>query len=166
MEYVFLSTIDKSVVDSFKNVFKDKLLLFERDRFGLHSVNTKTGVYSKDKNSSMQKVPYTVGLEYLVDMIMLSKCDSFIGPLSFGSILAMDLNNNHYRNRFIFDLGVVQPDENNVFLGTSRYFTPYPPQFEKVIGKIVPVNIPIELANYLKSIIYETFEWVNTHNVQ
>jgi hypothetical protein len=144
MEYIFLSTIDEGVVDAFKGVFKDKLLLLERARIKPQSILEESGILGEHKNYPTRQSPYTAGLEYLIDLVMLSKCDAYIGPLSCGSHLAIDLNNNQYRNRFIFDLGLNPPD-NNIFVGYQNLFVPYPPSCDEVLDKIIPLGFPAEV---------------------
>jgi hypothetical protein len=165
MEYVFLSTIDEYAIDSFKDAFNDKLLLLARARIKPQSVPEENGLPSDHKNHPIQQSPYTAGLEYLIDMIMLSKCDSYIGPLSFGSNLVIDLNNNQYRNRFIFDLGLNPPD-NNILVGYHNCFVPYPPSFDEVINKIIPAVFPAEFTDYLRLLSLELKIWIDTHEAQ
>jgi hypothetical protein len=157
MEYIFLSTIDECVASS----FKDKLLLPERARIKPQSIPEEDGLLSDHKNYPIQQGPYTAGLEYLIDMIMLSKCDAYIGPLSFGSDLAIDLNGNQYRNRFIFDSGLNPPD-NNILVGYRNMFVPYPPSFYEVIDKIIPMDFPAEMNDRTRLLYLEVMEWIKT----
>jgi hypothetical protein len=161
MEYVFLSTIDEYVIDSFRDAFNDKLLLPERSRIKPQSIPEEEGLRTEHKNYPIQQSPYTAGLEYLIDMIMLSKCDSYIGTLSMGSSFVVHLNNNQYRNRFIFDLGLNPPD-NNIQVGYHSLFVPYPPSFDEVIGKIIPRDFPAEFNDYTRLLYLEATEWIKT----
>jgi hypothetical protein len=144
MEYVFLSTIKEEVANSFKAVFKDKLLLIERERI--------------DTNWNK----YQVSLEYLIEIIMLSKCDAYISSLSHGSSFVMDLNNNQFRNHFVFDMGLILPDQNKLLLGYNKYFTPYPPPYAETVNKIIPNQLDFsQLAGYMSSRIKETAKSIN-----
>jgi hypothetical protein len=164
MEYVFLSTIDAGVIDPFKDAFGDKLLLLERERINPHLISEEDRVNSDHQNAPLQRSRYTSGLEYLIDMIMLSKCDSYVGPLSLGSRLVMDLNNNQFLNHFVFDLGIVQPDENNALISGTKFFIPYPPSFDKVVNRIFPPSpYPVGYFDYMQSLTTKVIKWVNNH---
>ena len=48
----------------------------------------------------------TSNVIYLVKIILLSKCASFVGGITNGSIVANALNGDRYRQRFVFDVGL------------------------------------------------------------
>lgn len=54
------------------------------------------------------------GLEYLSQIIILSRCDCFVAGLTSGTIGAMLLTNG-YEYSYIFDLGLYSKEEYNGF---------------------------------------------------
>jgi hypothetical protein len=100
MEYVFLSTEEEPVVELFKNEFGDKLIMSKRRRFS--TINKKIPLINEKGESAR----YLSGLEYIIDTILLSRCDSVICPVTSGSMAALILNNNRFAYKYIFDLGI------------------------------------------------------------
>ena len=48
---------------------------------------------------------YYKGLECLIDMVLLSRCDSLLCSMTNGSLAAIEMNGNNYLNKHIIDLG-------------------------------------------------------------
>lgn len=65
-----------------------------------------------DKNdfleSSLKRDAYTRGLDYLIRLILLTKCDYLITSLASGSQFVMDLKKDKYKDEFVFNLGVYE----------------------------------------------------------
>lgn len=53
-----------------------------------------------------EKSKYEFGLDYLVKMLCLSRCDYLIASRAAGSNFALVMNNGKYKDKFIFDLGL------------------------------------------------------------
>lgn len=53
-----------------------------------------------------EKSKYEFGLDYLVKMLCLSKCDYLIASRASGSNFAVVMNNGGYKGKFVFDLGL------------------------------------------------------------
>lgn len=53
-----------------------------------------------------EKSKYEFGLDYLVKMLCLAKCDYLIASRAAGSNFAVVMNNGNYKDKFIFDLGL------------------------------------------------------------
>ena len=95
MEYVYLSTEVIEYVELYKNHFKDKLILLERDRYQNNQNKKFINQYTRDRKNDK----YLTGLEYLTEVYGLARCDSIIGT-SCGSLhSAVILNNNKYLNK-------------------------------------------------------------------
>ena len=101
MEYIYLSTEVVEYVELYKNHFKDKLILLERDRYHNNQNKKFINLYTRDRENDK----YLTGLEYLTEVYGLAKCDSIIGTSCASLHSAIILNNNKYLNKKIFNLG-------------------------------------------------------------
>ena len=101
MEYIYLSTEVVEYVELYKNHFKDKLILLERDRYHNNQNKKFINLYTRDRENDK----YLTGLEYLTEVYGLAKCDSIIGTSCSSLHSAIILNNNKYLNKKIFNLG-------------------------------------------------------------
>ncbi len=103
MEYIYLTTEDSAAVNKFRKSFGELLITTDSKR--VDNYNNHMGEISKigfnRKNDN-----YLKGLEYIIDIYLLSKCDSIICPKVNGAMAAFELNNNKYKNKYIFELGV------------------------------------------------------------
>ena len=88
-------------VELYKNHFKDKLILLERDRYHNNQNKKFINLYTRDRENDK----YLTGLEYLTEVYGLAKCDSIIGTSCASLHSAIILNNNKYLNKKIFNLG-------------------------------------------------------------
>lgn len=98
---VFLASDTEFVVNKFRQVFGDKLIVYSRLR-------TELG---KEFASDSQKQIYAPGqgyqtaLDYLTEMELLSHCDSLIGTITSGFRYALVRNGNCFIDLDILDLG-------------------------------------------------------------
>jgi hypothetical protein len=104
MEWIFLITEEQEVVTKFKTEFGDKLLITNHKRLPFYSKDMGA-VPNISHGRSNDK--YRSGLEYLIDVILLSKCDTLVASKTNGAMAAIKFNNNKYINKFIFELGVL-----------------------------------------------------------
>lgn len=98
---IYLVTEDNDIYMKIKKEFPDDLYLVSYDTF-VSNYNgrdflSKSGVFKKDMR--------TVGEEYLVKMILLSKCRYLVSSITCGSRVSYVLNGNKYIDRYVFDLG-------------------------------------------------------------
>ena len=101
MEHVYLSTEVSEYVEIYQDYFNDKLVVLSRDRYLNHQNKKFINQYTRNRKHDK----YLTGLEYLVEVYGLARCDSIVGT-SCGSLnAAIILNNNRYQNKKIFDLG-------------------------------------------------------------
>ena len=100
MDYIFLASDTLEAVNVFRKIFKNKLIYLKRSRY---SENIQKGekniLYLKDNI-------YNTSLEYLAEMLLLSKCDGLIGSISSGFRYALINNNNKYEHIEILDYGL------------------------------------------------------------
>lgn len=98
----FLVTEDDYIYEKMKSVFNDKIKIVSFDKF-------ITGYDSKvflSESNLLDKDKKRRGVEYLVKLIILSKCQYLISSITMGSIATYALNGNKYSKKFIFDLGI------------------------------------------------------------
>ena len=101
-EYVFLATEEELIVGIFKTHFVDKLIINES--FRITSFDQYLPLV--DISSNRENDKYLKGMEYLTTVILLSKCNCLIGTLVGATVGALELNQEQYESKYIFDLGV------------------------------------------------------------
>lgn len=98
---IFLVTEDGSIYDELSNEF-DNIKLVSYDSFIRNyegsTVLSKSQVLDSDKKRR--------GQQYLVKMILLSKCKYLISSITQGSKFSYALNGGRYQDEYIFDLGL------------------------------------------------------------
>jgi hypothetical protein len=103
MEYIYFTSEDENVLNEFKKIFKNKLVFYQHPRVSDYNGKDYITTVQFEKGREFDK--YFRGLEYIVDVLLLSECDSIICPIVNGSIAAMELKNTKYINSYFFDLG-------------------------------------------------------------
>jgi hypothetical protein len=103
MEYVYLSTEELQIVELFRDIFKEKLIVTNCPR--IDKYNLVEGKCSSALKFNRANDNYLRGLEYIIDTVLLSYCDALIAPKVNGSIVALEYNNNRYKYKYIYDLG-------------------------------------------------------------
>ena len=101
MQYIFLTSDTEEAVQAFKKTFKDKLIVLKRKRF---SELLKKGEIN---NLYSQGNLYQTSLNYLTEMILLSRCDCLIGSINSGLRYAVIQNNCKYKNVKILNYGLL-----------------------------------------------------------
>ncbi len=85
---IFLATEDKNIYIKLKNEYKDQLMVLEEPdifyKSGYYADNIPDSTYERRKN----------GINYLTNIIILSKCNSLIGGITSGMIVTLLLNEN------------------------------------------------------------------------
>ncbi len=102
---IFLATEDGTVYDKFSAHFKDAVVTNKKEYVHYEKGPIGKVVYSDDK-----KEKYLEGLEYLSQIIILSRCDCLVAGLTSGTIGAM-LFTKGYQYSYIFDLGHYSKEE-------------------------------------------------------
>lgn len=101
MQYIFLTSDTEEAVQAFKKIFKSKLIVLKRKRF---SELLKKGEIN---NLYSQENLYQTSLNYLTEMILLSRCDCLIGSINSGLRYAVIQNNCKYKNVKILNYGLL-----------------------------------------------------------
>lgn len=104
MDYVFITCELDSVILEIENAFEGKVLYLSRQRY-------KTPPMRGDieKNLDPLYVPgqkYQTNLDYLTEMVLLSRCTSLLAAMSSGVRAAIIWNDKSYEQMKIFDNGL------------------------------------------------------------
>jgi hypothetical protein len=100
MEWIYLVSEEVEVIEKFRQIFKNQLIVTDSKR--IKNYQQYMGVVPLI-DFGRQNDKYLRNLEYLRDIVLLSKCDSLICSKTNGSVMAIELNNNKYKNVYIFD---------------------------------------------------------------
>lgn len=103
MDWIYLSTEEADVVDIFRAKFGTKVIVTESLR--IKDYQTYMGESSTIRFNRVND-NYIKGIEYIIDTVLLSYCDTIIGPKVNGTMFAIELNNNKYKNKYIYELGI------------------------------------------------------------
>lgn len=98
---IFLVTEDGSYYEILKKEFGKKIVLVSYDNFICNydgkDFLSKSNVLDMDKKRR--------GMEYLIKILLLSKCKYLISSITYGSLAAYSFNGGKYIDKYIFDLG-------------------------------------------------------------
>lgn len=100
--YIFVVTEDYEIYKRLECEFSDKIKTVSYDSF-IKGYNGKSFL---SKSDVFKENPYTIGLNYLVKLILLSKCRYFVGSITKGSIATYIFNKNKYEDYYVFNLGI------------------------------------------------------------
>jgi len=104
VDYVFITTEENETLAEFKEAFADKILYSERERSTNYN-SDKSGKYFTDIHFGRENDKFTTALEYLTEIVMLSRCNYLIGTASGGLGAAVMMNGGEYEGKCIIDLG-------------------------------------------------------------
>lgn len=96
---IYLATEDKGIFKKFKEKYGDKIVALDVERHeteGKQNINDVRRVQGNDG--------YTMAKDYLITILLLSKCKCLVAGNTSGSIGALLLN-KAYEYQYIFDLG-------------------------------------------------------------
>ena len=96
---IFLATEDKTIVQTFKNVFGDFCVTFDREY-----VDYKPGQFISTVRIDRPNDHFLQGKDYLTQMVLLSTCNSFVGAQCNGTFYAV-LAADKFEHIYIFNLG-------------------------------------------------------------
>jgi hypothetical protein len=109
-EGIFLSTEEEEVVDSFKAAFPGRVFAIDRMRLKAddRDIHTKyqPGDFVGATKFERPLDKYNTGLEYLTEVILLSRCHYLVSGLTSGTAAAIYMNGNKYRNMKLINMGV------------------------------------------------------------
>jgi hypothetical protein len=90
---IFLVSEEESVVDRFRSKFGENLVCVNRPRVGVNDSIEFLPTYRRDRDDDN----YLTAVEYLAEIIGLSRCGYFLGAIANGSALAIELNDKKYK---------------------------------------------------------------------
>ncbi len=99
-DHLFLSTEDKGAVEEFRQVFGDKMVCVEKERYDSSVAYTQTYRFEREFDA------YLKGEEYLTEIYILSKCNCLLSGRCGILAVALPMNNGQYEEKYIYDLGV------------------------------------------------------------
>ncbi len=105
-EYIYFATDDERALEKAKFEFGDKLLYYNGRRFSDlgDKMITQVSLYeSQDK--------YLKAVDYILEMVLLSRCNSLISCRAGALMPVLLWNNCNYEKEYIFNLGVYGIDE-------------------------------------------------------
>jgi hypothetical protein len=105
INWIYLMTEDMKAIKMFEKEFSNKLVISDSKR--IDNYNPQMGL-TPNIRFDRKYDNYYKGLEYIRDTVLLSYCDALIGSKVNGTMAAVVLNNNRYKNKYIFSLGVYQ----------------------------------------------------------
>ena len=103
--HIYLATEDSRYEKVFRNKYHDLILTNKRTYYD--------EIYLKNNYELLSQVhferendEYIKGLEYISSLFILSRCNGLVAGNCGGTLGAILLNNGHYNDKYIFDLGL------------------------------------------------------------
>ena len=96
---VFLATEDEQVLNQFKQKYKNKLIYHNQQRYSHTQKEFLAYVSSERENDRFLR-----GLEYLTSIVLLSRCNCFVGGVTSGTV-GVELFNPQYEYKYFFNEG-------------------------------------------------------------
>lgn len=100
MDYIYLSTDDAEAVAQMQQEFEECFLCYERIRFS-NTGQTRLAFISFDR----ERDRYIKGVDYLMEISLLSRCDALVAGKAGGTIGALLFNQMSYEQEYFFELG-------------------------------------------------------------
>jgi len=97
---IFIGTEDKIIYQQFKNKYGD-CVVTNRKRFIHYGGEKSIGKWILDNVEDLKEE----GMEYLITILILCRCNCFIGGLTSGTVGVMLLH-DEFEYKYIFDLGL------------------------------------------------------------
>ena len=97
---IYLATEDKNFFKMFKDKYGDKIIAMDVERH-----ETKGNQNINEVRRLQKKSDYAMARDYLINILLLSKCNCLVAGNTSGSIGALLLN-EEYEYKYIFNLGV------------------------------------------------------------
>lgn len=104
MDYIFIACELDTVINHIKETFGEKVLVLPRLRY---STSPKRGDVEKGLDPLyLPGRKYQTNLDYVTEMVLLSRCNSLLAAMSSGVRCALIWNKNQYENIKIFENGL------------------------------------------------------------
>lgn len=105
VDSIFLVTEDVRIYNAVKNKYGEVCKTVSNDSFIQHYSGKNFLSHDKSVNE-LDESPYFRGLNYLVKLIILSKCEYFVGGDTMGSRAACIFSGDNYKELYMFNLGL------------------------------------------------------------
>lgn len=102
---IFLVTEDGEIHDSIKKRYGNMCVTPKFDKY-IYGYNGKKLLSNDEHIKDLADNPYERGMQYLIKMIILSKCGYLIGGNTNGMWAVNVFAENAFKDKYIFDLGV------------------------------------------------------------
>lgn len=99
---LFLVTEDAKNYRALRERYGDRLLTISSDRF----IDNYDGKDFLSKSNVLEEDRKKRGMDYLVKIVLLSRCSGIITSITRGSIAAYAMNGGRYESEYVFDLGI------------------------------------------------------------
>lgn len=97
IDKIFLVTEDKNIYENVKGQYNEKVFCSD---YEFVDFDTQKNAWVRDCFSDD---PYERGLRYLIRILLLAKCNYFVGGMASGSEFALDVGS--YKEKYVFDMG-------------------------------------------------------------
>ena len=102
VDCIYIATEEAEALENFKCAFPGKILATDSFRHAKYDSSLMITEVRFDRENDK----YLSGLEYIRDIVLLSRCDYFLGTLTSGASAAILMNSGKYKDKFVIDLGV------------------------------------------------------------
>lgn len=102
IDYIYVTSDEKKSIEYFQQRFPQKVCHLEHPFFDIfHSTDAETlsEIHFARKNDA-----YLRGLEYLISVLLLARCDYLVAGRC-SAVSVAQIINNHFKDKYIFDLG-------------------------------------------------------------
>lgn len=99
MDYIYFACEYEPVVEAVKEAFDGKVIVLPRQRYERQPTKDNDPLYEDG-------VKYQTNLDYLTEMVLLSRCNSLLAGMSGGVRAAIIWNASHYEHMKIFENGM------------------------------------------------------------
>lgn len=95
---IFVVTEDRNIYEQFQKKYGERVFSSDEDFVtNYSSTDYIEGAFHND--------PYERGLNYLVRLLLLTKCDYLVSSITNGSLFALAEKDYPYKDKYIFDIG-------------------------------------------------------------
>lgn len=105
IQNIFLVTEDGKIYEEIQNIYKEKCIITSFDSF-IQNYDGKNYLSHDESIKELANSAYERGLNYLIKLIILSKCKFFVGGNTMGSWAACAFSEKNFEDKHIFDLGM------------------------------------------------------------
>lgn len=112
-QQIFLVTEDESILKSFKQSFRDKLIYIEGKRYSKTGDNFLSDYRNQDPNFG-DNDQIQIAENYFLSIVMLSKCNCIVAGRTSGTVAAQIMSHG-YEDEYYFSLGLYGSESYHYF---------------------------------------------------